>query len=808
MNDEPIHTCLELVAKKCSSKGGGTMTGTPPKIVPESNKIDDKYAVVHWSDAYKMDIHNGEPALIVRRRVGEGIPNYISVVCNIRVSAPSNNHPVPKQKRGQEVSSKIGEIVLSPNTLYESLAGSTRPKSEDSNNIQTDVHQSDNVAENITYISPSKSTFSFSKGGGGESLITPSRPSSSGSKKFSFAKGGDGNGTSPTSSHMRSPPLNTQYTKHALWNVLVVPLINLPPQHMHRLCPDAQKIYIRPTNKGSNATTSTTIDSYFTSSSKIIQQLIIAKYQGTFIQSQGGVDDAIGSMEQYETISISFRGQIEYFRIVKVLSVLPRDEDESYLLSSFGRLNLSEECVSEVAESEDQLQTFLQSHISDRRKKNDDDTSKAADIACRVTHRTLIEFAMHPTTAVVGTSQNDTSRKPSKSTNFCAGLDTTLGRIKDTLLPPLLHPNIFPSGGPLRPPKGALLYGPAGVGKSLMAAQIAYDLGQASSLDSPHARVHVRQIQCANILSSTAIVGEAERLLTNIFDEAEKCKDMGYMGTLIILDDVHLICPRRGGGSGVDQIASTLLALLDGIGSSSSQTRKGKSSDRNRLVVLAITTDPSLLDPALRRPGRLDVEIEVTVPDDKARADILRFHLSQIMPSQQVDETDFNALARLAKGFTGADCKLAVKEAVRISISRAPRPGDITRDWTGLTLSTSYEIKFNDLVDAIRITKPSAIKSVAVEVPKVPWSAIGGMDDVKALLKESIELPLTHPHLFEMMRVPPPKGKKYVCLILPCDTTIVLLTRPYSVYGYISHRYTTLWSTGLFQDIDGTCNSH
>jgi SpoVK/Ycf46/Vps4 family AAA+-type ATPase len=257
-------------------------------------------------------------------------------------------------------------------------------------------------------------------------------------------------------------------------------------------------------------------------------------------------------------------------------------------------------------------------------------------------------------------------------------------------------------------------------------------------------------------------VGEAERLLTNIFDEAEKCKDMGYMGTLIILDDVHLICPRRGGGSGVDQIASTLLALLDGIGSSSSQTRKGKSSDRNRLVVLAITTDPSLLDPALRRPGRLDVEIEVVVPDDKARADILRFHLSQIMPSQQVDETDFNALARLAKGFTGADCKLAVKEAVRISISRAPRPGDI--NLTGLTLSTSYEIKFNDLVDAIRITKPSAIKSVAVEVPKVPWSAIGGMDDVKALLKESIELPLTHPHLFEMMRVPPPKGKK-LCLL-------------------------------------------
>jgi SpoVK/Ycf46/Vps4 family AAA+-type ATPase len=362
-----------------------------------------------------------------------------------------------------------------------------------------------------------------------------------------------------------------------------------------------------------------------------------------------------------------------------VLPVLPKEEeDESNLVSSFGQLHISGERGNDVSESEEQLQTFLQSHIHSRIKKTDDDTSKAADIACRITHRTVIEFAMYPTTAVV--DQNSTSRKPCEGTKFCAGLDMTLARIKDALLPPLLHPNIFPSGGPLRPPKGALLYGPAGVGKSLMAAQIANDLDQAS-LDPAHARVHVRQIQCANILSSTAIVGEAERLLTNIFDEAEKSQAMGYVGTLVILDDVHLICPRRGGGgSGVDQIASTLLAILDGIGSSSSsQVRKVNSSHSNRLVVLAITTDPSLLDPALRRPGRLDVEIEVAVPDDKARADILRFHLSKIMSGEQVDDTDFNALARLAKGFTGADCKLAVKEAVRLSISRLPRPDDITR---------------------------------------------------------------------------------------------------------------------------------
>ena len=159
-----------------------------------------------------------------------------------------------------------------------------------------------------------------------------------------------------------------------------------------------------------------------------------------------------------------------------------------------------------------------------------------------------------------------------------------------------------------------------------------------------------------------------------------------------------------------------------------------------------------MLDPALRRPGRLDVEIEVPVPDDEARADILRFHLSQLMTKEQMDGIDVKVLARTAKGFTGADCKLAVKEAVRTAISRTQRSG---KEFS----LVSSGIEYADLEHAIRITKPSAIKSVAVEVPKVPWSAIGGMDEVKALLKESIELPLTHPHLFEMMQVPPPKAR-------------------------------------------------
>ncbi|KAL3806030.1 hypothetical protein ACHAXA_001541 [Cyclostephanos tholiformis] len=325
-----------------------------------------------------------------------------------------------------------------------------------------------------------------------------------------------------------------------------------------------------------------------------------------------------------------------------------------------------------MSEYEEQLQTFIQLQFRGQ-LKNDNQHSSMVGIAFRITPQTMIEFTAslnkeNPKTSI---TRRNTSHTDKTQLKLCAGLETTLARIKDALLPTLLHSDLFPSDGPLRPPKGALLYGPAGVGKSLVAAQIANDL----SLASEHLRVHVQFVQCADILSSTAIVGEAEKMLTGIFEVAEN-EAMDCLGSLVILDDVHLICPRRGGiggfggGSGVDQLAGTLLALLDGIGKS--RDRRDKSG--SGLSVLAVTTDPSLLDPALRRPGRLDVEVEMAVPDDVARADILRFHLSSFMTNQQLDKTDINVLARLAKGFTGADCKLAVKEAVRTTISHTPRP--------------------------------------------------------------------------------------------------------------------------------------
>lgn len=778
--DDPICSCLELVAK-CSFRSSST--GVASKI--ELNNIDDKHAVIHWSDAHKMDIHDGEPALIIARSQ-EG-SNFIATVCSVRVSgsAPPANvshskiaSPLLSKKKISEAS-KCGEMILMPKSLYDCFSARRLNPCDDI--IRTKPHAAAHIptlgslpkptppAEKNPYTSPSKSTFSFSKGGGGESLITPSSSSSS---KFSFSNRGGGD-TMLTPYQTKTSI--SQHSKHTPFKVLVAPLINLSRQQIRRLLPDAQKLYICPVKSSGEIST---INSYISSSNKIIQTLIVSKYQGQCIQCPTPKPrDNIGSDEQYETISISFRGKTEYFRLTDVTPV-PPGEDESGLPMNLNRLCISES-ESEMSEQEEQLQTFIRSQLCGQLDKDNQHSSKDG-IAFRITPQTIVDIVElassvnidNPTT--FGTSRK-TSHADKSQLKLCAGLETTLSRIKDALLPPLLHPDLFPSDGPLRPPKGALLYGPAGVGKSLVAAQIANDLNSTSD----HSRVCVRFVQCADLLSSTAIVGEAEKMLTGIFEVAES-EAMGSKGSLVILDDVHLICPRRGGmsgfggGSGVDQLAGTLLALLDGIGKY--RYRRGESG--GGLFVLAVTTDPSLLDPALRRPGRLDVEVEVAVPDDVARADILRFHLSSFMTEQQLKETDINVLARLAKGFTGADCKLAVKEAVRTSMLRTPRPnssGEQTYFAAG-----SCDIKYADLLHAIRVTKPSAIKSVAVEVPKVPWSAIGGMDHVKALLKESIELPLTHPHLFEMMRVPPPKG---ILLYGPPGCSKTLMARAIATEG-------------------------
>ena len=707
---------------------------TSKQAAESSIDIDQKAVLLHCDDAAKVDVREGEPVLLI---IGEGrheqlrtSDNLCATICRAQISVDLKS---PKKKKYGNVHK--GEMLLMSHWFSMPLLAQSEAPDTDAS-ISTDLNES--VANSITQAaalsssspSPSKTNFSFAKGGGGDKLISTTPQKSTPSKSFSFAKGGGGDTFISPPNHAKPSSKKKTNAKNCdpSLKCLLVPIHQLSKQQLRQVCLDACELVLGPisnplSDSENNETSTKTMSSRFSpsilDSCNIIQTLIVSKYRGSYVSPS--------TCEKSEIASIIFRGQNVSFRIVNVISQISREnnkhiteEEVTQLTISVGGLNVTND-IPTAGDGSNQTEAIFK-RIPKR------------CIAYRITPRTCIRFMNDEDASIMNRSR---SSNTTANTKLCAGLDTTLSRIRNALLPPILNPQLFPADGPLRPPKGVLLYGPAGVGKSLAAAQVACDL----SLDSFRVnskRIHVQSVQCAELLASTAIVGEAENKLTRIFEYAEQeASDIG--GSLVILDDIHLICPRRGGnnGLGVDQLAGTLLALLDGIGTS-------KSNSKGGVFVLAITTDPSLLDPALRRSGRLDSEIEVPVPDDNARNEILAFHIAQLASPDKkgsFGDKELNALARLAKGFTGADCKLAVKEAVRLSVKR----------------NQPY-VEYSDLEIGIRSTKPSAIKSVAVEVPHVPWSSIGGMQHVKSLLRESIELPLTHPHLFEMMQVPPPKG--------------------------------------------------
>lgn len=261
---------------------------------------------------------------------------------------------------------------------------------------------------------------------------------------------------------------------------------------------------------------------------------------------------------------------------------------------------------------------------------------------------------------------------------------------------------------------------------------------------------------------------------SKVFEKAEKLAVEKGISSFIILDDVHLICPRRGAAgetSGVERVASTLLALMDGVGPSYKNGSHHKVP--GNLVILAITHNPSLLDPALRRAGRIDLEVEVPIPDDKAKAEIFDLCIRNIcrdtLSTPVISDVQLLSLAKKAKGFTGADCALSIKEATRIAIQRQHDD----------CIST-FQLSLKDLEHAIRTIKPSAIKSITVEIPHVPWSSIGGMEDVKKSLREAIELPITHSHLFSALKISPPRG---VLLYGPPGCSKTLMARALATEG-------------------------
>ncbi|XP_070769153.1 ATPase family gene 2 protein homolog A [Enoplosus armatus] len=327
-----------------------------------------------------------------------------------------------------------------------------------------------------------------------------------------------------------------------------------------------------------------------------------------------------------------------------------------------------------------------------------------------------------------GQEDPDAEAKRSKVTyRMIGGLSSQLDVIRETIELPLKHPELFSSYG-IPPPRGILLYGPPGTGKTMIGRAIANEVG-----------AHMTVINGPEIMSK--FYGETEARLRQIFTEASQRQP-----AIIFIDELDALCPKREGAQNEveKRVVASLLTLMDGIGS------EGHSG---QLLVLGATNRPHALDPALRRPGRFDKELEVGVPGAAERADIFQKQLSFVPCSATTEE--LTQLADAAHGYVGADlaavCKEAGLHALRRALGGSHQPSD-------QQLTGTVTVTLQDLQWAMSVVKPSAMREVAIDVPKVRWSDVGGMEEVKLKLKQAVEWPLRHPEAFTRMGIQPPKG--------------------------------------------------
>ncbi|XP_027597413.2 ATPase family protein 2 homolog isoform X1 [Pipra filicauda] len=339
-----------------------------------------------------------------------------------------------------------------------------------------------------------------------------------------------------------------------------------------------------------------------------------------------------------------------------------------------------------------------------------------------ISSRTRINF-IEPRTSVA----EDGDCESQVTYDMIGGLSSQLRTIRETVELPLKQPELFKSYG-IPPPRGVLLYGPPGTGKTLIAKAIANEVG-----------AHVTVINGPEIISK--FYGESESRLRQIFAEASLRRP-----SIIFIDELDALCPKREGAQNEveKRVVASLLTLMDGIGSEGSE---------GQLLVLGATNRPHALDAALRRPGRFDKEIEIGIPNAQDRLDILQRLLRKVPHS--LTEVELVQLADSAHGYVGADlaalCKEAGLHALRRTLGKSPNLLDTE-------VAGSVMIAFNDFLQGMNDVRPSAMREVAIDVPKVSWSDIGGLEDVKLKLKQAVEWPLKHPESFIRMGIQPPKG--------------------------------------------------
>jgi len=332
------------------------------------------------------------------------------------------------------------------------------------------------------------------------------------------------------------------------------------------------------------------------------------------------------------------------------------------------------------------------------------------------------------------------------------GLKDEIQKVREMIELPLRHPEIFEKLG-VEAPKGILLYGPPGTGKTLLAKAVATE-----------SNAHFIPISGPEIMSK--FYGESEARLREIFKEAKE-----KAPTIIFIDEIDSIAPKREEVTGEVErrVVSQLLSLMDGL------------EARGKVIVIAATNRPNAIDPALRRPGRFDREIEIKVPAKPGRLEILQIH-TRHMPLAQNDDkhgaadkiVDLEKLAGVTHGFVGADLEYLCKEAAMKTLRRNLPEIKLEEDRLSPETLDKLVVTMADFEDALRDVMPSAMREVYLETPDVKWSEIGGLEGVKKELQEAVEWPLKYPDLYDKIGYSMPKG---IMLYGPSGTGKTLLAK-------------------------------
>jgi transitional endoplasmic reticulum ATPase len=306
------------------------------------------------------------------------------------------------------------------------------------------------------------------------------------------------------------------------------------------------------------------------------------------------------------------------------------------------------------------------------------------------------------------------------------GLGPEIKRVREMIELPMKHPELFERLG-VEAPKGVLLYGPPGTGKTLLAKALASETN-----------AHFETLSGPEIMSK--YYGESEEKLRQLFKTAEE-----QAPSIVLIDEIDSIAPKREEVTGEVErrVVAQLLALMDGM------------EARGRVVVIGATNRPDALDPALRRPGRFDREIEIGVPNKESRLEVIQIHTRGMPLAKGVDT---EKLASITHGYVGADLAALAREAGMRAIRRVLPDIDLEVASIPAEILNKIEVNMDDFLDAYKDMEPSAMREVMIETPDTHWSEIGGLEGVKQELIESVEWPLTYARLFRHMGATPPKG--------------------------------------------------